>query len=64
MDYEKQELLDKIEKLESALLIIKDWNLPKAINRQTGKESSFELEYGSNGAKAYMRNIAIEALRS
>lgn len=49
-------------RMREALDIVAGWTLPLAVGRD-GKASIYETEYGSNGARDYMRQIARAALR-
>ena len=53
------------KELEKALKIIEEWKLPptgKFFNDDPTRPLSYEYEWGSEGAKNYMRNIATIAL--
>jgi len=50
-----------IQRLQEALEKIADWKLPDVTDRE-GNPSSYEVEWGSNGARHYFRQIAREAL--
>lgn len=53
-----------VKKLKTALKIIAEWKLPKTGSTwPDGSEMSYETEYGSNGVRDYIRNLAAEALR-
>lgn len=54
-------ILIENRRMRTALTLIRDWDLPKLKN-DDGKALSFEVEYGSNGARDYVRKIASEAL--
>lgn len=56
---------EEIEKLKAALTRIANWDLPatgKFWDREKTQPTSYETEYGSNGARDYIKNIAKEAL--
>ena len=57
--------LRRARKAEAALQVIARWDLPptgKFWDEEKTRPTSYEAEYGSNGARDYMRNLAIAAL--
>ena len=60
-----QKLKDKIEKMEAALKIVRDWKLPttgKFWDDDMMQPMSYGACYGSNGERDYMKNIANHGL--
>ena len=55
------ELEAENQRLRDALMVISDWKLPRVKDRH-GMETSYGFEYGSNGERDYMRNVAQAAL--
>ena len=55
----------KNKKYEAALKKISKWfgEFPPTGNFINGRETSYEGDYGSNGARDYMRAVAEEALK-
>ncbi len=52
-----------IERARAALEVIRDWKLPPTGKAwPSGNPTSYEAEYGSNGARDYMRKVAAQAL--
>ena len=47
--------------LLEALKRVADWDLPSVVDRD-GKPSSFTVEYGSDGARDFIRGIASAAI--
>lgn len=56
-----EELKADAERLAVALRQIERWRLPVAFGRD-GRTSKYEVEYGSNGARDYIRGVARAAL--
>lgn len=57
---------DRVQQLEQALKIIAEWRLPetgKFWDEEKTRPMSYESEYGSNGAREYMKAIATNALK-
>lgn len=56
---------NRVIQCQAALLKIARWHgeFPPAFGRD-GKPSSYGLEYGSNGERDYMRQIALNAVKS
>jgi hypothetical protein len=53
------------DRLRKALTIIANWTLPatgKFWDEEQTRPTSYEAEYGSNGARDYMRNLAAQTL--
>lgn len=55
---------NRLERAEMALRKIAQWHgeFPPATTRD-GKPSAYGVEYGSNGERDYMRQVALDALR-
>lgn len=57
-------LLDRVEKLEGALLRIEKWEMPSTGQVwDDGSPVSYGVRYGSNGERDYIKSIATEALK-
>ena len=64
---ELKEAKKMIAKYEKALNVVKFWITPetgKFWDKEQTQPTSYETEYGSNGARDYMRKIAAEALKT
>lgn len=64
---EKRELTEQVKVMSTALKTIADWNLPETgefWDEAKTRKISYEHNYGSNGARDYMRTIAQQALET
>lgn len=64
---EMERLKAENEKMRKALEVIANWQLPptgKVWDNDNAQPISFEAEYGSNGARDYMKQVATEALKN
>lgn len=62
-----QELVEQVKVLREALQNIAEWNLPETgefWDEAKTRKISYEHNYGSNGARDYMRTIAQQALET
>jgi len=60
---EQNELLIENRRMRKALEIVRDWNLP-LIEDVEGRSWDYEVKFGSNGARDYVRSIAENALKT
>ena len=57
------ELLAEIDRLTATLQFIEAWQLPRVWSEKDHRSHTYAYEYGSNGERDYMRNVAAWALR-
>ncbi len=60
-------LQERVEYLESVLMKIANWELPttgKFWDEEQTRPTSYETENGSNGAREYIKSVALAALNN
>ena len=62
-EQELTELLLENRRYRKALEFISEWNLPDVKSSVSDRMVPYSVEYGSNGARDYIRNIASTTLK-